>query len=101
MLDFYTVRELYDLSNDANQIEIDQIEYVELEGWVRTNRDSGSIGFIELNDGTYFKNAQIVYHNNLENYSEVSKMLTGTSIKLTSNFNRCTCKHLTYFTIIF
>ncbi len=86
MLDFYTVRELYDLSNSGNRIEIDQIEYVELEGWVRTNRDSGSIGFIELNDGTYFKNAQIVYHNDLDNYPEVSKMLTGTSIKVTGKF---------------
>ena len=83
MLDFFTVRELYDLSNNYNQMEIDQIEYVELEGWVRTNRDSGSIGFIELNDGTYFKNAQIVYHNDLENYSEVSRMITGTSIRVT------------------
>ena len=83
MLDFYTVRELYDLTHNSNQMEKDQIEYVELEGWVRTNRDSGSIGFIELNDGTYFKNAQIVYHNNLENYNEVSKIITGTSIKVT------------------
>ena len=83
MLDFYTVRELYDLTQNSNQMEKDQIEYVELEGWVRTNRDSGSIGFIELNDGTYFKNAQIVYHNNLENYNEVSKIITGTSIKVT------------------
>ena len=44
MLDFYTVRELYDLSNNSHQMEKDQLEYVELEGWVRTNRDSGSIG---------------------------------------------------------
>ena len=76
MLDFYTIRELYDLSNSLNQIEKDQIEYVELDGWVRTNRDSGSIGFIELNDGTYFRNAQIVYHHNLDNYEKISKVLT-------------------------
>jgi len=86
MLDFYTVRELYELLNSKNQIELDQIEYAQLEGWVRTNRDSGSIGFIELNDGTYFKNAQIVYHNDLANYDVVSKMLTGTSIKVTGKF---------------
>ncbi|MGI5881344.1 MAG: asparagine--tRNA ligase [Syntrophomonadaceae bacterium] len=43
-------------------------EIVNLKGWVRTNRNSGSIGFIELNDGTFFRNAQIVYYreNNLE-----------------------------------
>ncbi|MEI3147690.1 MAG: hypothetical protein V8T10_07015 [Merdibacter sp.] len=35
-------------------MEIDSIEYVQLQGWVRTNRSSGKIGFIELNDGTVF-----------------------------------------------
>lgn len=86
MLDFYTIRELYDLATSGNRMELDQVEYVELEGWVRTNRDSGSIGFIEVNDGTYFRNAQIVYHNDLTNYQEVSKILTGTSIKVTGKF---------------
>ena len=55
MLDYYTIRELYEISNSPNHIERDQIEYVELDGWVRTNRDSGQIGFIELNDGTSMK----------------------------------------------
>ncbi|MBQ1478377.1 MAG: asparagine--tRNA ligase [Erysipelotrichaceae bacterium] len=86
MLDFYTVRELYTLSNEASAIEKDQIEYVELEGWVRTNRNNGQIGFIELNDGTYFKNAQIVYHPTLENVEEVSKILTGSSIRVTGKY---------------
>ena len=39
MLDYYTIRELYEISNSPNHIERDQIEYVELDGWVRTNRD--------------------------------------------------------------
>ena len=86
MLDFYTVRELYELTQSGSIIEVDQIEYVTLEGWIRTNRDSGSIGFIELNDGTYFKNAQIVYNPNLNNHDEVSKLLTGSSIKVTGKF---------------
>jgi len=86
MLDFYTIRELYDLVASGSEMEIDQIEYVTLEGWIRTNRDSGSIGFIELNDGTYFKNAQIVYSNALENHDEVSKLLTGSSIKVTGKY---------------
>ena len=86
MLDFYTARELYDLCNCANQMEIDQLEYVSMDGWVRTNRDSGSIGFIELNDGTYFKNVQIVYHGDLENHDEVKAMLTGTAIEVTGKF---------------
>lgn len=86
MLDFYTARELFDLCHTKNQIELDQLEYVSMDGWVRTNRDSGSIGFIELNDGTYFKNVQIVYHPELENHEEVAKILTGTSIEVTGKF---------------
>ena len=86
MLDFYTARELYDLCNAKNQMEIDQLEYVSMDGWVRTNRDSGSIGFIELNDGTYFKNVQIVYHPELDNHDVVSKILTGTAIEVTGKF---------------
>ena len=86
MLDFYTVRELYDLSKTGSQMELDGLEYVEVEGWVRTNRDNGSIGFIELNDGTFFKNIQIVYHPTLSNYEEVSKILTGSSLKVTGKF---------------
>ena len=85
MFDFYTVRELYEIVNNANSIAIDQIEYIELEGWVRTNRFNGHIGFIELNDGTYFKNVQIVYNDKL-NTKEIEKYLTGTCIKVLGKF---------------
>lgn len=53
-----TVRELYELSLDGKLVEGEEIE---VSGWIRTNRDSGSIGFIELHDGTVFKGVQIVY----------------------------------------
>ncbi len=86
MLEFMTARELYELSNRKNQLEIDQLEYVEVEGWVRTKRDSGAIGFIELNDGTDFKNIQIVYTSKLANYKDVSKVLTGSSVRVTGLF---------------
>ena len=86
MLDFYTSRELYELSYSKNQMELDQLEYVSLQGWIRTNRSNGSIGFIELNDGTYFKNVQIVYETVLENYETISKALTGASICVTGIF---------------
>ena len=56
MFEFITVRELYELYiNDRDQL--DGIEYVELQGWIRTNRNSGKVGFLALNDGTYFKMA--------------------------------------------
>ncbi len=86
MFDFYTIRELYELANTKNQMELDQIEYVQVEGWVRTNRDNGEICFMEVNDGTYFKNAQIVYHPDLANAEEVSKLLTGASVCVTGKF---------------
>ena len=65
MLSDMTVRELYELTNEGTDMEKDQIEYVALEGWICTNRSSGKVGFIEFNDGTYFKNAQLVYADTL------------------------------------
>ncbi len=39
---------------------------ITVEGWVRTVRDSKTFGFIELNDGSFFKNIQIVFDDTLE-----------------------------------
>lgn len=83
---FATVRELYELCYSKNQIELDQIEYVTLDGWIRTNRKMGLIGFIELNDGSYFKNVQVVYGERLSNFEEVEKMLTGCAITVVGKF---------------
>lgn len=47
---------------------------VVLQGWIRTSRSSKSFGFIELNDGTFFKNLQIVFDENLINFKEVEKL---------------------------
>ncbi len=58
---------------------------VKLEGWIRTIRDSKNFGFIELNDGTYLKNVQIVFENNLSNFEEVRKYSTGSAITVTGN----------------
>ena len=49
----------------------------------QNNRNNGSIGFIELNDGTYFRNAQLVYSSDLANFQDVSKYLTGTALTVT------------------
>ncbi len=86
MFEFFTIRELYEISYNKNHLEIDQIEYVELEGWVKTNRSNGQIGFIELNDGSYFRNAQVVYDKDLKDFKDISKYLTGTSVKITGKF---------------
>jgi len=88
MYSFMTARELYEFCKFGSSIEKDQIEYVEMQGWIRTNRHSKSIGFIELNDGTYFKNVQLVYDDSLKNFDEVSKYLTGTAIKVIGLFKK-------------
>lgn len=56
---------------------------VTLEGWIKTNRDNGSVGFIAFNDGSYFKNIQIVYDANNPDYDKFAHMRYGTSIEVT------------------
>lgn len=86
MFEFMTIRELYEIVCSNNHVEIDSLEYVQLQGWIRTNRDNGKIGFIELNDGTYFRNAQCVYKEEIKNREEISKFSTGSAITLTGKF---------------
>lgn len=68
--------EFYD-KKDINNKE------VTLKGWVRSNRNNGSIGFIEFNDGTYFKNIQIVYESSNNFYDEFAKIKYGSAISIT------------------
>ena len=51
-----------------------------VNGWVRSLRDSKTFGFIELNDGSYLKNLQIVFEEHLENFAEITKISTGSAI---------------------
>lgn len=83
MFEYMTVRELYEMMLTGSDMEIDSLEYVQLEGWIRTNRSNGKLGFIELNDGTYFRNCQLVYKSDLSNFEEVSKYSTGSAISVT------------------
>lgn len=52
-------------------------------GWIRNNRGSNKFGFIELNDGTFFKSVQIVYEEaNIDNFAEVSKFPLATALSV-------------------
>ena len=53
---------------------------VTVGGWIRSIRDSKAIGFIVVNDGTYFTPLQIVYTDALSNFAEVSKLNVGSAI---------------------
>ena len=55
---------------------------VVISGWIRTLRASNAFGFIEVNDGSFFKNVQIVFDNNISNFKEVSKLPISSSIKV-------------------
>ena len=55
---------------------------IEVSGWVRTARDSKTFGFIELNDGSFFKNIQVVYENNLSNFEELTKLTVSSSLRV-------------------
>ncbi|MDF2537536.1 MAG: asnS [Herbinix sp.] len=73
-MDLVDIRELY--RNKEQYIG----KKVEVGGWVRSVRDSKTFGFIVLNDGTYFETLQIVYHDALVNFMEVSKLNVGSAI---------------------
>ncbi len=49
-------------------------------GWVRSVRDSKTFGFIVLHDGTFFETLQIVYHDSMDNFAEISKLNVGAAI---------------------
>ena len=70
------IKELY--RNTSNFVG----KEITLNGWVRTLRDSKNFGFIELNDGSFFKNVQIVFSDKLANFSEVCKLTISSSIKV-------------------
>ena len=53
---------------------------VEISGWVRTVRDSKTFGFIELNDGSFLNNLQIVFTDKLSNFTEVCKVTISSTL---------------------
>ncbi|ADL53544.1 asparagine--tRNA ligase [Clostridium cellulovorans] len=55
---------------------------IRISGWVRTIRANNNFGFIELNDGSFFKSVQVVFENNLENFKEVSKLAISASLEI-------------------
>ena len=72
---FVTIKELY--RNKEEYIG----KTVKVAGWIRTSRASKNFGFVELNDGSFFKNMQIVLSDEkLENFKEITKLPISSSI---------------------
>lgn len=59
---------------------------VQLSGWIRTLRDSKTIGFMELNDGTFFKSVQVVFEESLDNFKEITKLPISSSVFVEGEF---------------
>ena len=70
-----TIRELFRNTDEYADKE------VLIRGWVRNNRNSNKFGFIELNDGTFFKSVQVVYEEEfIKNFDEISKAYVATAL---------------------
>lgn len=73
-MDLITVRELY--RNRETYLE----KEISIGGWVRSVRGSKAFGFIVVSDGSYFDTLQVVYHDTLANFAEISKLNVGAAI---------------------
>jgi len=71
------LRELF--TNPANYLD----QAISVNGWVRTVRASNNFGFIELNDGSHFKNLQIVFAEDVPNFKEIAKLSVGSALTIT------------------
>ncbi len=69
-----TVREIY--KNHERFLE----QEVTIGGWVRSNRDSKSFGFLSISDGSYFEQIQVVYHDAMKNFAEIAKTNIGAAL---------------------
>ncbi len=76
-MDLINIRDLF------QNTEKYQDQKVTVGGWIRSIRDSKTFGFIVLNDGTYFQPLQVVYHDTMENFAEISKSNVGAALIVT------------------
>lgn len=73
-MDLTTIKDLYrDTDKYVGQT-------IRVGGWVRSIRDSKTFGFIVLNDGTFFETLQVVYHDKMDNFAEVSRLNVGAAV---------------------
>jgi len=77
MMELTTVRDIF---KDQDKY-IDQ--KISVGGWVRSIRDSKTFGFIVLHDGSCFDTIQIVYHDSMKNFADISKLNVGAAVIVT------------------
>ena len=74
------LKDLKEVYSNFNSLENEEIT---LQGWVRNHRKQKEIGFIDFNDGTSFKGAQLVYDNSLADFDDIQKLHIGSAITVT------------------
>lgn len=80
---YQRISDLYRMKDDGDVSG----KHVILRGWIRTNRNNGHIGFIELNDGSCFSGCQIVYGmDDGGSLKEAARYLTGCSVEVSGKF---------------
>ena len=72
-----TLREIFKKPEDFLNKE------VKIGGWVRSNRDSKSFGFLMISDGSYYQQIQVVYHDEMANFAEITKVNVGAALIIT------------------
>ena len=73
-MNIITIRELFEHREQYYDKDL------EVCGWVRSVRASKAFGFIVVSDGTFFEPLQVVFHDNMENFEQVSKLNVGSAI---------------------
>ena len=76
-MELTTIREIF--KNRETYLD----RQVTVGGWVRSIRDSKTFGFIVVNDGSYFEPLQVVYHDKMDNFAEISKLNVGAAVVVT------------------
>lgn len=56
---------------------------ISVKGWIKKSRESKNVGFLEINDGTFFENVQIIVNSNLENFKEIFSLGLYAAVEVT------------------
>lgn len=76
-MEIINIKDLF--KNTDNYIE----QTITVGGWLKSNRDSKTFGFMIINDGTYFEPLQVVYSDNLSNFKDLAKLSVGAAVIVT------------------
>ncbi len=71
---------IQDIRDIYQEVEKFMDQEITLQGWIRNHRKQKEFGFIDFNDGTYFKGVQIIYDNTLPDFEEIQKLRVGCAL---------------------